>query len=773
MAGAAAGVGTSALFSDEESFTNNSITAGTLDLKVSWDEHYFNGIRNLDDVSEANVEFDSPGSTETGFPSSSGSPYLSVTDGAVDTFMNDTRTEQFPDGGLGSNEDPCEELADVPGAEIPPPVIDLDDVKPGDFGEITFDFSLCDNPGYLWMTGELVSESENGVTEPEGDSPEEDGSFDNSSLWPLAALTGVSALNRDGEDGGTSSEATGETDSQTTGASRNSLWSTLGKGAAMTGAGVAGLSALTGSASAQSGFSVTSLADDSSLSATDLADSLIAGGSGISINNASFTGAGAAGGTFSGGSSVYNLDGGVILSTGDVGDIVGPNDSDGTSTSHDTPGDSDLLAIADDTVNETNDAAVLEFDFDVPQGEEEVFFNFVFASDEYNEFVDEFNDVFGFFLNPEDNSPEDANVALINGDPVSINTVNTMDNSDVFNNNDPSDTDTPFNTEADGFTDVLQVEADVNPGEENTFKLAIADANDTALDAWVLIEGESLSTDPDPDPQPGDGEVELSDKIQARAWYDGGGGNGPGGDVGDNVNQDDEQVFLDGTLRQVLGALSSGKGVPLDGDESTDTDFDETSDPPDDTARDCYTAADDVHYIGFEWWVPREVGNEIQSDSVTFDLGFYTEQCRNNDGSGTATNGGSASQNASITVNGDSSGDGGNEQHVVNIIVGSEDDGDSLNEVVVDYQSGSADISNVGQGDLTLSQNGTDITGDISGVSGGNNGTTLTVTIGGNNTLSAGDSLTLETNNEVQDSGADGGTAEISVNGGTTSNAAF
>jgi hypothetical protein len=39
----------------------------------------------------------------------------------------------------------------------------------------------------------------------------------------------------------------------------------------------------------------------------------------------------------------------------------------------------------------------------------------------------------------------------------------------------------------------------------------------------------------------------------------------------------------------------------------------------------------------FAWWVPVDHGNEIQSDSVEFDLGFYTEQCRHNDGSGMPT----------------------------------------------------------------------------------------------------------------------------------------
>jgi predicted ribosomally synthesized peptide with SipW-like signal peptide len=39
-AGAAAGLGTSALFSDAEEFANNQITAGQLDLVMDWEEHY-------------------------------------------------------------------------------------------------------------------------------------------------------------------------------------------------------------------------------------------------------------------------------------------------------------------------------------------------------------------------------------------------------------------------------------------------------------------------------------------------------------------------------------------------------------------------------------------------------------------------------------------------------------------------------------------------------------------------------------------------------------
>jgi hypothetical protein len=39
-----------------------------------------------------------------------------------------------------------------------------------------------------------------------------------------------------------------------------------------------------------------------------------------------------------------------------------------------------------------------------------------------------------------------------------------------------------------------------------------------------------------------------------------------------------------------------------------------------------------TYYVGFEWSVDfEEVGNEIQSDSIEFALGFEAEQCRHND----------------------------------------------------------------------------------------------------------------------------------------------
>jgi len=157
VASAGAGLGTSAYFSDQETFENNQLTAGTLDMKVSWEEHY-------SDWSEDEAEY----------------AHMNDGDLVVDDregFMNATLQEQFPDKQTrreldAGTADPCEALADVPD-DLEKPVIQLGDLKPGDFGEVTFDFALCDNPGYVWLNGALRDENENGLTEPEADDPDE------------------------------------------------------------------------------------------------------------------------------------------------------------------------------------------------------------------------------------------------------------------------------------------------------------------------------------------------------------------------------------------------------------------------------------------------------------------------------------------------------------------------------------------------------------------------------------------------------------------------
>ena len=250
------------------------------------------------------------------------------------------------------------------------------------------------------------------------------------------------------------------------------------------------------------------------LAATDLntagttAQSLVSAivGSGVTTSNVTYTGSNCSAGTFSGGDGILPFASGIVLGSGSVqsGDsqcdgqkgVEGPNSEDGSTGSNQTPGDTDLSNLVSGVL--TNDAAVLEFDF-VP-ATTTLTFNYVFSSDEYNEFVNStYNDVFGFFVNG-------TNCALVPGTstPVAVNTVNggnpfgtSATNSQYFVNNDPNDPGpATVNTEMDGLTTKFTCSATVTAGQTNHIKLAIADTSDTSLDSNVFIEAGSFSGTP-------------------------------------------------------------------------------------------------------------------------------------------------------------------------------------------------------------------------------------------------------------------------------------
>ena len=109
VASAGAGLGTTAYFNDTESFENNTLTAGSLDLFVNYDASY-----------------DSDG-----------------------TVVNQAETAAGEQDGTPAGM-----------------FYDLEDVKPGDSGEVKFCFEIVDNPSYMWACGDL-SQAENGINEPE------------------------------------------------------------------------------------------------------------------------------------------------------------------------------------------------------------------------------------------------------------------------------------------------------------------------------------------------------------------------------------------------------------------------------------------------------------------------------------------------------------------------------------------------------------------------------------------------------------------------------
>ncbi|ELZ42348.1 hypothetical protein C471_04895 [Halorubrum saccharovorum DSM 1137] len=109
VAGAGAGVGTSALFSDEESFEDNQIQAGELNLLIDYDTSY---------------DFNDPEGDGSGTIDGNPADYSYV----------------------------------------------LTNVKPGDSGTLVFCPKIIDNPGHLFVaSADGVTNYENAQTEPEGD----------------------------------------------------------------------------------------------------------------------------------------------------------------------------------------------------------------------------------------------------------------------------------------------------------------------------------------------------------------------------------------------------------------------------------------------------------------------------------------------------------------------------------------------------------------------------------------------------------------------------
>ncbi|MGG1676646.1 choice-of-anchor L domain-containing protein [Neobacillus sp. NRS-1170] len=232
------------------------------------------------------------------------------------------------------------------------------------------------------------------------------------------------------------------------------------------------------------GLSTTSLSP--SLTPEQLVQNLLGGG--VTVQNVSFNGAATATGTFTGGDGIIGFNDGIILSSGNISNVIGPNNFDGITADNGTPGDTDLNSLIPGY--STQDATVLEFDF-IPNNDI-ISFEYVFSSDEYNEYVNSvYNDVFGFFING-------VNAALIPGTtiPVSINNVNGGSHSEFYLNNDLTDGGGSINTEMDGLTKVLFVEVPVNKGVVNHIKMAIADAGDRILDSNVFIKAGSFKDEP-------------------------------------------------------------------------------------------------------------------------------------------------------------------------------------------------------------------------------------------------------------------------------------
>lgn len=246
-------------------------------------------------------------------------------------------------------------------------------------------------------------------------------------------------------------------------------------------------------------------------SATTLANNILGAGVTV-IGTPAYTGVTNQSGTFTNGnSSGIGFDSGIVLSTGNVTQIPGANGNgpenvgvgdlgDDISTSLGQLGDTQLSTIVGTS---TFDAAALQFDFQVGDGSAggNLFFNFVFASEEYIDFIgSQYNDVFALFV-------DGVNVALLpSSAPVSINNVNCNTNNAFYKNNVAGNCVKPnlgLDISFDGLTTVLTAQQlNLTAGTHN-MKFVVADTADGILDSAVFIQAGSFSnTNPNQNPIP-------------------------------------------------------------------------------------------------------------------------------------------------------------------------------------------------------------------------------------------------------------------------------
>jgi hypothetical protein len=219
-------------------------------------------------------------------------------------------------------------------------------------------------------------------------------------------------------------------------------------------------------------------------------------GPGISVSNATIVSVPDASGTFTATASNLGLPAGVLLTSGDAVNAVGPNISTGISTNHGGAGDSQLDALTAPFL--TEDACILEFDMIATCDTIQI--SYVFGSDEYDEWVcTSFTDAFAFFISGP-GIVGSQNIAVLpgTGTAVAINTVNQGVGSNAFPpypaNCNPTNgvyfvtNNGGATVEYDGFTVPLIAKSAVIPCSTYHIKLVVADAGDDALDSGVFLE---------------------------------------------------------------------------------------------------------------------------------------------------------------------------------------------------------------------------------------------------------------------------------------------
>ena len=538
LASAGAGAGTSAFFSDEEEFVDNSLVAGELDLLVDWQQTY---------------DFGEGHTFVSAHPDHDGDGQQSVEiDGEILNY-SDFPDETDPDSnGANIPELNCDTIPPLSEADFgTDPVTDeametlvqFSDIKPGDSGEITFSLHLCDNPGYLWMQADNVSEDGGMFTDPEM-------AVDPDNLGTLGDE--IQARLWYDEDCDNVYDATGPVD----------IMLTLDFSGSMLYEEYGGLVSNDGIQINGSSYNETTKIDLVELGTRQFVDFLQSSNADVQVGVAYFDGEG----------SDDN-----IPRTG----ILQP------LTTNLSTVDGALAGLRQKLANVvTGGAPSTPFDGD---GDPDPFSSNGIATGTYiGEGVD------------------DAQGELAtNGRPAVTYQNIVLSDGESFNGTGSTSFSSPVGAADDAraaspspATDIYTI--NVN-GSASTLQSMAGGAGESGGDPVFFND--------------------VDDPLDIPSVF---------GNLAAQTTE--EKVIMEDSLGTILNELADGNGIPLDGNRATL--YDELSDPADDSDREAFRGDGVMHCIALSWELPFEVGNEVQGDTLGFDLGFYTEQERHNDGSG-------------------------------------------------------------------------------------------------------------------------------------------
>lgn len=187
---------------------------------------------------------------------------------------------------------------------------------------------------------------------------------------------------------------------------------------------------------------------------------------------------------------------GILLTSGNAFLATGPNNLGGAGACTNMPGDVQLNTISAAT---THDACIIEFDI-VPNCDT-LRMKYIFASEEYPEYVNSYNDVFAFFITGPGFTPN-TNIALIPGSNTAVSIYNVNNgtantgpciNCTYYVNNIGGN-----DMQYDGQTTILQTKIGIVLGASYHLKIAIADAGDCVLDSGVFLEADGITCNTPP-----------------------------------------------------------------------------------------------------------------------------------------------------------------------------------------------------------------------------------------------------------------------------------